>query len=66
MQCKHPWMKAAPWPATALLLSAALLTSPAAHAQAGAACQPTGTVAEVNACAVQDFQAADTTIQILY
>ena len=37
-----------------------------AHAQAGAACQPGGTVAEVNACAVQDFQAADTTIQILY
>ena len=39
---------------------------PLAHAQAGAACQPGGTVAEVNACAVQDFQAADTTIQILY
>ena len=37
-----------------------------ALAQAGAACQPGGTVAEVNACAVQDFQAADTTIQILY
>ena len=66
MQCNHPWIKAAPWPATALLLSAALLTSPQAHAQAGAACKPTGTVAEVNACAVHDFQAADTTIQILY
>ena len=36
MQCNHPWIKAAPWPATALLLSAALLTSPQAHAQAGA------------------------------
>ena len=37
-----------------------------APAQAGAACKPTGTVAEINACAVEDFQAADTTIQILY
>ena len=37
-----------------------------AHAQAGATCKPGGTVAEINACAVQDFQAADTTIQILY
>ena len=35
-----------------------------AHAQAGAACKPGGTVAEINACAVQDFQAADATIQI--
>jgi uncharacterized protein YecT (DUF1311 family) len=59
-------MKAAPWAATALLLSAAVLTSPSARAQAGAACKPTGTVAEVNACAVQAFQAADTTHQILY
>ena len=37
-----------------------------AWAQAGAACRPGGTVAEVNACAVQDFQAADTTIAVLY
>lgn len=37
-----------------------------AHAQAGAACNPAGSVAEVNACAVQAFQAADTTHQILY
>ena len=66
MQCKHPWIKATRWPATALLLSAALLTSPSAHAQAGAGCKPQGTVAEVNACAVQEFQAADTTNQILY
>lgn len=28
-------------------------------AQAGAACQPGGSVVEVNACAVQDFQAAN-------
>lgn len=42
-----------------------LLSTPA-HAQAGAACRPGGTMAEVNACAVQDFQAADTTIAVLY
>lgn len=35
-------------------------------AQAGAACRAGGTVAETNACAVQDFQAADTTIAVLY
>ena len=38
----------------------------AAHAQAGAACRAGGTVKQTNACAVQDFQAADTTISILY
>ena len=38
----------------------------AAHAQAGAACRAGGTVEQTNACAVQDFQAADTTISILY
>ena len=37
-----------------------------AWAQAGATCRPGGSVAEVNACAVQDFQAADTTIAVLY
>jgi len=37
-----------------------------AHAQAGAACNPAGTVPENNACAVQAFQAADTEIAILY
>ncbi len=50
----------------AVLLGAGLLMSLGAHAQAGAGCKPQGTVAEVNACAVQDFQAADTTSQILY
>ena len=51
-----------------MVISAActMLMGAQAHAQAGAACKPTGTVAEINACAVQDFQAADATIQILY
>ena len=39
---------------------------PTAHAQAGAACRVGGTVAETNACAMQDFQTADTAISILY
>ncbi|AOG23607.1 lysozyme inhibitor LprI family protein [Acidovorax sp. RAC01] len=43
-----------------------MLMSTNAHAQAGAACKPGGTVEETNACAVQEFQAADTTHQILY
>ena len=42
------------------------LVGTAAHAQAGAACRPGGNVAEVNACAVQEFQTADTTIAVLY
>ncbi len=37
-----------------------------ALAQAGAACRQGGTVAETNACAVQDFQTADTTMAVLY
>ena len=43
------------------LVIAALLALQAggAWAQVGAACRPGGTTAEVNACAVQDFQAAD-------
>lgn len=45
---------------------AALLLSLGAHAQAGAACKPDGTVAQTNACAMQAFQAADTQIAILY
>ena len=52
--------------ALALLTSWSLMPLRQAHAQAGAACNPAGTVAETNACAVQAFQAADTTIQILY
>ena len=39
---------------------------PLAHAQAGADCQPGGTVEQVNACAVREFQQADTAIQLLY
>ncbi|BFO55914.1 lysozyme inhibitor LprI family protein [Acidovorax sacchari] len=45
---------------------AVLMCSAGAHAQAGAACQPGGTVAETNACAVQAWQQADTAIAILY
>ena len=43
-----------------------LMLPHSAHAQAGAACRAGGTVEQTNACAVQDFQAADTTISILY
>jgi len=43
-----------------------LLGSAGAHAQAGAACKPDGTVAETNACAVQTYQKTDTEISILY
>ena len=43
-----------------------MLMSANAHAQAGAACKPGGTVEETNACAVQAFQAADTEIAVLY
>ena len=43
-----------------------LMGSSLAFAQAGAACRPGGTVAETNACAVQDFQTADTTMAVLY
>ncbi len=44
----------------------AMLIGADAHAQAGTACKPGGTVEETNACAVQVFQAADTEIAILY
>lgn len=44
----------------------ALLASPVAHAQAGAACNAYGTVGETNACAVQAFQVADAQTAILY
>jgi len=47
------------------LLVLSLACAPA-WAQAGAACRTGGTVEEVNACAVQDFQAADTAIAVLY
>ena len=43
-----------------------LMLPHAALAQAGAACRAGGTVEQTNACAVQDFQAADTAISILY
>ena len=52
--------------ALTLLLLALLLPCSPAFAQAGEACRPGGTVAQVNACAMQDFQAADTTIAVLY
>ena len=48
------------------LMGMLALACTAASAQAGADCRPSGSVAETNACAVQDFQAADTTIAVLY
>ena len=49
---------------TAIFFAAFL--SPTAHAQAGADCVTGGTVQQTNACAIKDFQAADTDQQILY
>ena len=48
----------------ALLIAASL--SQHALAQAGADCVPGGTTAQTNACAIKDFQQADTDHQILY
>ncbi len=42
------------------------MCSAGAQAQAGAACDPKGTLAETNACAVQAWQQADAAIAILY
>ena len=49
----------------ALPLGAALM-APAVMAQAGAECVPGGTVAQTNACAVKDYQEADTALNIYY
>ncbi len=54
------------WGRTAGGAALSLLCAAGAHAQAGAVCQPGGTVAETNACAVQTYQQADTAITILY
>ena len=59
-------MNVAAWAVTVLLTCATAWTASPAHAQAGAACKPGGSVEETNACAVQAFQAADTEIAILY
>ena len=48
------------------LVGALALACAPAFAQAGATCRLGGSVAETNACAVQAFQAADTTIALLY
>lgn len=66
MQPNQPKMNVAAWAFTILLSSVATWNMPQAHAQAGAACKPGGSVEETNACAVQAFQAADTEIAILY
>jgi uncharacterized protein YecT (DUF1311 family) len=50
----------------ALVLAWCAVQLSPAHAQAGAACKPGGTVQEVNACALSDFQVADTAIAVLY
>jgi len=59
-----------PMPSTSLprlLAACLLLTSAAAVAQAGAACDPQSTAVDSrNACAVQTFQQADTALNIRY
>lgn len=47
-------------------LAAVLLLPVGAFAQAGAACVPGGTQEQVNACALRDFQAADTAMGMAY
>ncbi|MGP1681705.1 MAG: lysozyme inhibitor LprI family protein [Giesbergeria sp.] len=47
-------------------MGALALACTLAHAQADATCRRSGSVAETNACAVQDFQAADATIAVLF
>ena len=66
MQPHQPKMNVAAWAVTVLLTCATAWTASPAHAQAGAACKPGGSVEETNACAVQAFQAADTEIAVLY
>ena len=48
------------------LAAITLASSAGVWAQAGADCVPTGTVQQVNACAVKDFQQADADHNILY
>ena len=48
---------------TAMFFAATIVT---AHAQAGADCVAGGSVQQTNACAIKDFQQADTDHQILY
>ena len=52
--------------AAALALVLLCLVDTAARAQAGGACRPGGTVDETNACAVRDYQGADSALQVLY
>ena len=53
-------------PRAAALALALCLVGQAAWAQAGGACRPGGTVDETNACAVRDYQEADSALQVLY
>ena len=48
------------------LAAMVLASSASAQAQAGADCVPGGTVQQTNACAIKDFQQADSDHQILY
>ena len=48
------------------LVAMVLASSASAQAQAGADCVPGGTVQQTNACAIKDFQQADSDHQILY
>ncbi|MEH3085878.1 MAG: lysozyme inhibitor LprI family protein [Xylophilus ampelinus] len=50
-----------------LLLAACIAAAPGpARAQAGADCDPAGTQQQMDACAVRDFQAADSRLNIRY
>ena len=49
-----------------LCLALGLMAPLPVFAQAGAECKPGGTLEQVNACAVREFQQADTDIQLLY
>ena len=67
MHClQRPYCPALYRAALSAVFSGFLLTSPALQAQAGADCVPGGTVQQTNACAIKDFQQADTDNQILY
>lgn len=48
------------------LAAMVLASSASAQAQAGADCVPGGNTAQTNACAIKDFQQADSDHQILY
>ena len=52
--------------ARAAVAALLLLVGGIAWAQAGSDCRLGGSVAEINACAVRDFQQSDSELQVLY